>query len=63
MHGGGGTDFEPIFRYIDSQGIDPVATVVLTDLCCDSFGEAPPYPVLWVTTERGTAPFGEVVEM
>lgn len=63
MHGGGGTDFEPIFRYIDSQGIDPVATVVLTDLCCNSFGKAPPYPVLWVTTESGTAPFGEVVEM
>jgi predicted metal-dependent peptidase len=63
MHGGGGTDFEPIFKYIDSQGIDPVATVVLTDLCCSSFGTAPNYPVLWVTTERGTAPFGEVVEM
>lgn len=63
MHGGGGTDFEPVFRYIEEQGIEPVATVVLTDLCCSSFGEAPQYPVLWVTTDRGTAPFGEIIEM
>ena len=63
MHGGGGTDFEPIFRYVNELGIEPVATVVLTDLCCDSFGDVPNYPVLWVTTERGTAPFGEVTEM
>jgi predicted metal-dependent peptidase len=63
MHGGGGTDFEPVFRYIEEQGIEPVATVVLTDLCCSSFGQAPQYPVLWVTTDRGTAPFGEIIEM
>jgi predicted metal-dependent peptidase len=62
-HGGGGTDFAPVFQYMLDNGIEPVATVFLTDLCCNSFGDAPACPVLWVTTAPGTAPFGEVVEM
>lgn len=62
-HGGGGTDFAPVFRHITKQGIEPVATVFLTDLCCDSFGAQPDYPVLWVSTHADQAPFGEVVKM
>ena len=62
-HGGGGTDFAPVFEKIDDLGITPVAIVFLTDLCCDSFGNQPDAPVLWVTTDPGTAPFGEIVEM
>lgn len=62
-HGGGGTDFAPVFAKIAELNIEPVAVVFLTDLCCNSFGTAPDCPVLWVTTDPGTAPFGEVVEM
>lgn len=62
-HGGGGTAFSPVFRYLDEHGIEPVACVFLTDLYCHDFGDAPNYPVLWVTTDRTEAPFGEVVEM
>lgn len=63
-HGGGGTDFAPVFEKINELGIEPVAIVFLTDLCCSSFGEPPACPVLWVSTDEGmTAPFGEVVEM
>ena len=62
-HGGGGTAFSPCFRYADEQGIDPVAAVFLTDLCCNDFGPAPSYPVLWVSVYEGTAPFGEIVMM
>lgn len=62
-HGGGGTDFAPVFEKIIEQGIDPVAIVFLTDLCCHSFGNQPDAPVLWVTTYPGKAPFGEIVEM
>lgn len=62
-HGGGGTDFAPVFDKINELDIQPVAVVFLTDLCCSSFGEEPSCPVLWVTTHEGTAPFGEVVEM
>jgi predicted metal-dependent peptidase len=62
-HGGGGTDFAPVFESITEHGFNPVAIVFLTDLCCSSFGNQPDAPVLWVTTDPGKAPFGEVVEM
>jgi len=62
-HGGGGTDFAPVFEYMAEHGIEPVACVFLTDLCCSDFGDQPDYPVLWVSTDEGTAPFGEVVLM
>ena len=62
-HGGGGTDFAPVFAEIIEHGLTPVAIVFLTDLCCSSFGDQPDAPVLWVSTDESTAPFGEVVLM
>ena len=62
-HGGGGTAFSPVFKYFADHDINPVACVFLTDLCCDDFGDQPAYPVLWVSTMEGDAPFGEVVVM
>ena len=62
-HGGGGTAFSPVFKYMQDNSIDPVACVFLTDLCCNDFGDAPDYPVLWVSTHSDEAPFGEVVMM
>jgi hypothetical protein len=52
-----------VFTKIIELGINPIAIVFLTDLCCNSFGDQPDAPVLWVTTDPGKAPFGEVVEM
>ncbi len=60
--GGGGTAFSPVFEYMTKNDISPTACIFLTDLCCNDFGEAPEYPVLWVTTDPGKAPFGEIVE-
>lgn len=63
-HGGGGTRFSPVFRYIDQHDIQPVAIVFLTDLYCSDFGPAPSAPVLWVSTsDERDVPFGEVVKM
>ena len=62
-HGGGGTAFSPVFRYMEEHGINPVACIFLTDLCCNDFGDEPDYPVLWVSTHEDKAPFGEVVMM
>ena len=62
-HGGGGTAFSPVFQYFAEHEVNPIACIFLTDLCCDDFGDAPEYPVLWVSTDEGTAPFGEVVLM
>lgn len=62
-HGGGGTAFSPVFRYMVDHHIQPKAVIFLTDLCCGDFGTPPDCPVLWVSTHPGTAPFGEVVIM
>lgn len=62
-HGGGGTAFSPVFEYMQEHAIEPIACIFLTDLCCDDFGDAPEYPVLWVSTHADEAPFGEVVKM
>jgi predicted metal-dependent peptidase len=62
---GGGTAYEPVFKYIDKQLDNDIAFLVyLTDgYCWDSFSE-PDYPVIWATT--GTSryfKFGEVVDV
>lgn len=62
-HGGGGTAFSPVFRYAQDHDINPIACVFLTDLYCNDFGDAPDYPVLWVSNGADRAKFGEVVMM
>lgn len=62
-HGGGGTDFAPIFEYMRDKAIEPCCVVVLTDGYCGSYGHAPDCPVLWVTTGEEKFPWGRVVSM
>lgn len=61
----GGTDFEPAFEYINKNIDDIECVVYLTDLVCNSFGQEPNCPVLWVSTDEpyGTVPFGDVIIM
>jgi predicted metal-dependent peptidase len=61
--GGGGTDFRPAFEWVEENDIAPVCLIYLTDLCCDSYPEAPGYPVLWVTDSRRSAPFGDTLRI
>jgi predicted metal-dependent peptidase len=62
--GGGGTDFRPVFDYIEQNDLRPDALVYLTD-GYGSFGQAPNYPVIWgdiANNEKGY-PWGEVVKI
>jgi predicted metal-dependent peptidase len=61
--GGGGTSFEPCFEWLDERGIRPQTMVFLTDLYGSFPPSAPSYPVLWASTGRHQAPFGEVIPM
>lgn len=61
--GGGGTDFRPCFDWLKERGITPQTLVFLTDLCGTFPCEAPPYPVIWASTETRRAPFGQVVPL
>jgi predicted metal-dependent peptidase len=40
--GGGGTDFRPVFAYLDEQAIMPQSLIFLTDLC-GQFPEKDPF--------------------
>jgi predicted metal-dependent peptidase len=60
---GGGTDFQPVFDWVDDMGIKPMALVYLTDGYSDC-PEEPDYPVYWgVTSERQGHLFGEVMSI
>jgi len=63
--GGGGTDFRPVFEWVESVGLQPAVLVYLTDGDGEFPAEAPPYPVVWVIHrtdgEHPSVPFGEVV--
>jgi predicted metal-dependent peptidase len=61
--GGGGTEFAPCFEWVEERGIMPQTMVFLTDLYGSFPSSAPSYPVLWASTGRRQAPFGEVIPM
>lgn len=62
-HGGGGTDFRPVFDRVEAEGVEPACLVYLTDLDGTFPAASPDYPVLWVSTTRAVAPWGETIEM
>jgi predicted metal-dependent peptidase len=63
VRGGGGTDFRPVFDWVDEQGITPAALIYLTDME-GTFPTCPPnYPVLWAKTTDHKAPFGDEVRL
>jgi len=64
LSGGGGTDFRPVFRWVEKCGITPVCLIYFTDTWGDFPETPPPYPVLWAVVGgkvREDIPFGEVV--
>jgi len=63
--GGGGTDFRPVFEWVDGESIDPSCLIYFTDLCGDFPESGPMYPVLWITEGKALkeVPFGEVIEV
>ncbi|WP_320008867.1 VWA-like domain-containing protein [Maridesulfovibrio sp.] len=64
--GGGGTDFRPVFNWIEQNYIDPACLVYLSDMECGQFPEhEPDYPVLWARTGGGgySPPFGDMIDV
>jgi len=58
---GGGTSYADVMRKVGEM--QPTALVVLTDMECDTFGDNPRLPVLWLTDNKHitSAPFGKVI--
>lgn len=62
--GGGGTDFQPVFTYIEKNDVQPQCLIYLTDMYGTFPSDEPDYPVMWVSNSRiKKAPFGQVVEL
>ena len=56
--GGGGTDYGPVFKYVEDEGLNPDFLIYLGDGYAGmSYDKQPPYPVLWLITKDGTFDF------
>jgi predicted metal-dependent peptidase len=60
---GGGTAFDDPVAELERRDIKPEILVYLTDLDSRVFPPEPGYPVVWVSTLKEAAPFGEVIMM
>jgi len=63
FRGGGGTDFRPVFDWIEKQDQAPELLVYFSD-CLGRFPEhEPSYPVLWLVKGRKQPAFGQRVQL
>ena len=61
LKGGGGTDFRPVFSFVDEMLDDVKMVLYFTDLEGIFPQEVPPYEVRWITPKEKEVPFGEVI--
>jgi len=63
LKGGGGTDFSPVFDWIDLQDQLPDLLVYFTDCQGDFPDIEPNYPVIWLVKGKDSAPWGQRVQL
>lgn len=63
LHGGGGTDFRPVFEWIDRQGRDPALLLYFTDARGRFPKREPNYPVLWLVKGKQPVPWGQRIQL
>ena len=61
--GGGGTDFRPVFRWIDQQDMKPDTLIYFTDARGEFPEFEPSYPTLWLVKGKQTIPFGARIQL
>jgi predicted metal-dependent peptidase len=63
IKGGGGTDFRPVFAWVDSMEMRPELLLYFTD-AAGKFPPLPPdYAVIWLVKGRGAVPWGERIQL
>lgn len=63
FQGGGGTDFRPVFEWVERQGRSPDLLLYFTDAEGDFPGSAPPYPVIWLVKGKAPVPWGQRIQL
>lgn len=61
--GGGGTNFNPVFEWIEKEGLEPDVCVYFTDLYGPYPRTEPDYPVIWCCTSDKEADWGETIKI
>lgn len=63
FQGGGGTDFRPVFEWVERQGRSPDLLLYFTDAEGDFPKSAPPYPVIWLVKGKAPVPWGQRIQL
>ena len=63
LGGGGGTDFRPVFDWVDGQDVAPDLLIYFTDGQGRFPSRSPAYPVVWLIKGSGQPPWGERVQL
>jgi predicted metal-dependent peptidase len=61
--GGGGTEFAPVFDWVDKSDIQPDLLIYFTDAQGDIPDQQPPYPVVWLVKGKQAVPWGRRVQL
>ena len=63
MSGGGGTDFRPVFEWLESDRASPDLLVYFTDAQGRFPDVEPQYPVIWLVKGKSPVPFGTRIQL
>jgi predicted metal-dependent peptidase len=63
ISGGGGTDFRPVFDWLEQERISPDLLVYFTDAEGRFPQCEPPYPVIWLVKGKAPVPFGVRIQL
>lgn len=61
--GGGGTDFSPVFTWLEEEGRRPDLLLYFTDAQGRFPRAEPPFPVTWLVKGKATVPWGERIQL
>lgn len=61
VKGGGGTDFRPVFEYIEENILEPSLLIYFTDAKGTFPSSEPPYETIWVADGECSPPFGRTI--
>jgi predicted metal-dependent peptidase len=63
IKGGGGTDFTPVFDWMDAQDVPADVLVYFTDAQGRFPQHAPTFPVVWLIKGKAAVPWGERIQL
>lgn len=63
LSGKGGTDFRPVFEWLERERLNPDLLLYFTDAQGQFPERAPPYPVVWLVKGKASVPFGVRIQL